>query len=154
MTAEDAAQADVLAFDDPLACGVDATALLGGKGVGLVEMTQALALPVPPGFTITTAVCRRYLDGGWPQGLQGRIADAMARLGERLGRSFGDPEAPFLVSVRSGAPVSMPGMMETLLNVGITPTIRERLAIASGNPVFAADTWLRFCRMYAEVVLG
>src|SRR5579885_908459 len=119
---------DVVAFDEPLPAGADATALLGGKGAGLAEMTQTLGLPVPPGFTITTAVCRRYLASGWPDGLDRRIAAQLARLAERTGRRFGDADAPLLVSVRSGAPVSMPGMMDTLLNVGITPRIRERLA--------------------------
>ncbi len=145
---------DVVAFDEPLPAGADATALLGGKGAGLAEMTQTLGLPVPPGFTITTAVCRRYLASGWPDGLDRRIAAQLARLAERTGRRFGDADAPLLVSVRSGAPVSMPGMMDTLLNVGLTPRIRERLAQESGNDVFAADTWLRFCRMYAAIVLG
>lgn len=145
---------DIVAFDEPLEAAIDPTALLGGKGAGLAEMTRGLHLPVPPGFTITTAVCREYLASGWPERLSGRIAEHLERLGDRLGSRFGDPSAPLLVSVRSGAPVSMPGMMDTLLNVGITPAIRERLAATTGNVTFAADVWLRFCRMYAEVVLG
>src|SRR5438105_4737257 len=144
---------DIVAFDEPLDPRLDARALLGGKGAGLAEMTRGLGLPVPPGFTITTAVCRRYLASGWPDGLDQRIAEYLKRLGERTGRRFGDPVAPLLVSVRSGAPVSMPGMMDTLLNVGMTPEVCERLAVESGDALFAADTWLRFCRMYAEIVL-
>ncbi len=145
---------NIVAFDEPLAEGTDVPALLGGKGAGLVEMTQRLGLPVPPGFVITTSVCRKYLQSGWPQELDAEIDAHLERLAGSIGRRFGDPAAPLLVSVRSGAPVSMPGMMDTLLNVGITPEIRERLALAAGSPVFAADTWLRFCRMYAEIVLG
>lgn len=145
---------DVVAFEDRLDEGVDRTALLGGKGAGLVEMTQEMGLPVPPGFVITTRVCQQYLASGWPRDLTGRILAQVERLGARVGRRFGDPERPLLVSVRSGAPVSMPGMMDTLLNVGMTPAIRERLAEETGNPRFAADTWLRFNRMYAELVLG
>jgi len=145
---------DIAAFDEPLPPGVDAKALLGGKGAGLAEMTRGLGLPVPPGFTITTEVCRRYLTSGWPEGLDQRIGAYLERMSERTGRRFGDAAAPLLVSVRSGAPVSMPGMMDTLLNVGITPEVRERLAAESGNAAFAADTWLRFCRMYAEIGLG
>ncbi|MBI2766081.1 MAG: pyruvate, phosphate dikinase [Chloroflexi bacterium] len=148
------AESEVVAFDDPFVPGVDLPALLGGKGAGLVEMTQTLGLPVPPGFVITTNVCRRYLAAGWPDRLEDEIDGQLARLAVRTGRSFGDPAAPLLVSVRSGAPVSMPGMMDTLLNVGITPAICDRLAAESGDPLFAADTWLRFCRMYAEIVLG
>jgi pyruvate,orthophosphate dikinase len=151
---EAGAAIDIIAFDEPLPAGVDAAALLGGKGAGLAEMTQKLGLPVPPGFTITTAVCRRYLTSGWPDGLDRQLEAKLTKLAEQTGRRFGDPKAPLLVSVRSGAPVSMPGMMDTLLNVGITPPIRERLAEESGSAVFAADTWLRFCRMYAAIVLG
>ena len=117
-------------------------------------MSQGLGLPVPPGFVITTDVCRSYLDAGWPESLDADITVHLERLGSQLSRRFGDAEFPLLVSVRSGAPISMPGMMDTLLNVGITPTIRERLANLTGNPRFAADAWLRFCRMYAEIVLG
>lgn len=148
------AETDVIAFDEPLAADVDRVGLLGGKGAGLVEMTQTLGLPVPPGFVITTRVCRRYLASGWPDGLEEHVLAHIERLGEQTGRRFGDPQRPLLVSVRSGAPVSMPGMMDTLLNVGMTPAIRERLAVETGNAEFAADTWLRFNRMYATLVLG
>ena len=145
---------DIFAFDDQLPADVDANALLGGKGANLAEMVRALRLPVPPGFVITTNVCRRYLENGWPEDLDDGITDHLNRLGARLGRSLGDPAAPLLVSVRSGGPVSMPGMMDTVLNVGLTPEVRDSLARASGSDVFAADTWLRFNRMYAEIVLG
>jgi len=145
---------DIFAFDDQLPTGADANALLGGKGANLAEMLGVLHLPVPPGFVITTNVCRRFLESGWPSDLEERITEHLERLGARLGRRLGDPTAPLLVSVRSGAPVSMPGMMDTVLNVGMTPEVRESLARASGNDVFANDTWLRFNRMYAEIVLG
>src|SRR5690606_15883321 len=112
-----------------------------------------LGLPVPPGFVITTDVCREYLANGWPAGLDEAIRSHLAALGARTGHVFGDPENPLLVSVRSGAPVSMPGMMDTLLHVGAAPGARERV-IAGGRKLFAADTWLRFSRMYAEIVLG
>lgn len=144
----------IFAFDDPIPAGVVPAALLGGKGAGLVEMSRSLGLPVPPGFVIATDVCRSYLEGGWPETLDGEIAGHLERLASQLGQRFGDPESPLLVSVRSGAPVSMPGMMDTLLNVGMTPAIRERLSVLTGNPSFAADAWLRSRRMYAEIVLG
>jgi pyruvate,orthophosphate dikinase len=153
MTQGGLARADVVAFDEPLAAEGDVAMLLGGKGAGLVEMTQKLRLPVPPGFVITTEVCRRYLAGGWPAGLDARIDIHLDRLAAATGRRFGGPGHPLLVSVRSGAPVSMPGMMDTLLNVGITPESRAWLAAETGDATFAADTWLRFCRMYAEIVL-
>jgi pyruvate,orthophosphate dikinase len=136
----------VYAFDDDLPHGTVPESLLGGKGASLAEMTRALSLPVPPGFVITTDVCRQYRTGGWPAGLDEAIDEHLARLGKRMGRRLGDPVRPLLVSVRSGAPVSMPGMMDTLLNVGMTPAIRERLAETTGNAHFAADTWLRFTR--------
>ena len=145
---------NVLAFDDPLPQGADAAAILGGKGAGLREMAVDMGLPVPPGFVITTDVCRAYRESGWPPGLNDEIETHLGRLAEKTGRAFGDPAAPLLVSVRSGAPVSMPGMMDTLLNVGMTPAIRDRLAEETGNPDFAADAWLRFNKMYAEIVLG
>ena len=142
----------MVAFDQALPADVDRTQLLGGKGANLAEMTRVLSLHVPPGFTITTHVCRRFLQEGWPAELDGALAEHLERLGQRLGRQLGSPTAPLLVAVRSGAPVSMPGMMDTLLNVGITPAVRNALA-AAYTPAFAADTWLRFCRRYAEIVL-
>ncbi|MEJ5220766.1 MAG: PEP/pyruvate-binding domain-containing protein, partial [Tepidiforma sp.] len=145
---------DVVFLGDPLPAGTDAKRLLGGKAAGLVTMTQELGLPVPPAFTVTTAVCRRFLAEGWPAGLDAAVRAALARLEAATGRTFGGGERPLLVSVRSGAPVSMPGMMDTLLNVGMTPAVREALARESGDPRFAADTWLRFVRCYAAIVLG
>ena len=143
----------VVAFDDPLDEAVDVTSLLGGKGANLVEMRRGLGLPVPPGFVVTTEVCRAYLTDGWPAGLDEQLRTHLERLGEETGRRLGDPESPLLVSVRSGAPVSMPGMMDTVLNVGMTEAVRDAMASASGDAEFAADTWLRFCRLYSEVVL-
>src|ERR1700712_2238346 len=128
--------------------------LVGGKAANLGGMAGELGLPVPPGFVISTAACHAYLSGEWPAGLDDEIAEHISAMERILGRRFGDPQDPLLVSVRSGAPVSMPGMMDTLLNVGMTPEIRARLEAETGDAGFAADTWLRFCRMYAEIVLG
>lgn len=139
---------------DPLPAGVDARLLLGGKAAGLVTMLQELGLPVPPAFTVTTEVCREVLAGGWPAGLDAATRAGIGRLEAATGRTFGGGERPLLVSVRSGAPVSMPGMMDTLLNVGMTPAVRAALARESGDPRFAADTWLRFVRGFATIVLG
>ncbi len=126
---------------------------LGGKGTALAEMAQNLELPVPPAFVITTDACRSYMKSGWPTGLEVRVHDAMVELGAIVDRRFGDPDRPLLVALRSGAPVSMPGMMDTVLNVGINPDVRDGMARETGRPDFAAQTWLRFCRMYAETVL-
>lgn len=145
---------DVVYLADPLPAGTDAPRLLGGKAAGLVTMLHELALPVPPAFTVTTEVCRRFLAEGWPPGLDDRVRAGLARLEQATGRQFGGGERPLLVSVRSGAPVSMPGMMDTLLNVGMTPAVREALARETGDPHFAADTSLRFLRGYAAIVLG
>lgn len=127
---------------------------IGGKAAGLAVMANELLLPVPPAFAVTTAVCNEYLANGWRDEWTAEIREALEAISHRLGRRFGEPARPLLVSVRSGAAVSMPGMMDTLLNVGMTPAIRDRLAEESGNPAFAADTWLRFNRMFAEIVLG
>jgi len=143
----------VVAFDEPLPPGIDARALLGGKAAGLAEMST-LGLPVPPGFVITTEVCRRYFAEGWPADLDAEISRHIGRLGARTGLRFGDPTAPLLVSVRSGAPVSMPGMMDTVLNVGITPEIYQRPEMESAVPGFYEDTWQRFRVAYSEIVLG
>jgi pyruvate,orthophosphate dikinase len=115
------------------------TRLLGGKGANLVVMASELGLPVPPGFTITTDACRYYLAGAWPEGLDEELREHLDRLGERVGRRFGDPADPLLVSVRSGAPVSMPGMMDTLLDLGLTSATLDGLARAAGDSAFAAD---------------
>ena len=125
---------DIVWLTDPL--GDDRAATLdrlGGKGTGLAEMVQILDLPVPPAFVVTTDVCRRYLDEGWPGGLTERLRAAVDELGRRAGRRLGDPSSPLLVSVRSGAPVSMPGMMETVLNVGIDDRVRGALAAETGH---------------------
>ncbi len=129
--------------------------LLGGKGAGLHEMTR-IGVPVPPGFTITTEACIWYFQHGgkMPEGLEEQVREAMARLERVKGQRFGDSENPLLVSVRSGAPVSMPGMMDTILNLGINPEIRDALARLTNNPRFAADAWRRFIQMFGNVVMG
>ena len=129
--------------------------LLGGKGIGLVEMTQ-LGIPVPAGFTITTDACRAYMAGGGavPDGLDREIDEHIAALEERAGKRFGDPHDPLLVSVRSGAAVSMPGMMDTILNLGLNDVAVEGLAKSTGNARFAFDSYRRLVQMYGEVVSG
>jgi len=130
-------------------------ALLGGKGANLAEMA-ALGLPVPPGFTITTEVCRHVMEGAgsYPADLDGEVGQALVRLEQLAQAKFGDAEHPLLVSVRSGAPASMPGMMDTILNLGLNDTTVAALARLSGNPRFAWDCYRRFVAMYGEVVLG
>jgi pyruvate,orthophosphate dikinase len=129
--------------------------LLGGKGAGLAEMT-AIGIPVPAGFTITTEACREYVRGDreLPPGLEAEIAAHMARLEERTGKRFGDPAHPLLVSVRSGAAVSMPGMMDTILNLGLNDEAVEGLARTTGNERFAWDAYRRLIQMYGDVVEG
>jgi pyruvate, orthophosphate dikinase len=128
--------------------------LLGGKGANLAEMAS-LKLPVPPGFTISTRVCTYYYehDQSYPKGLEKAVGKAIARVEKLLGRKFGDAENPLLVSVRSGARVSMPGMMDTVLNLGLTDETVQGLEAASNNPRFAWDSYRRFCQMYGDVVL-
>ncbi|KAA0233899.1 MAG: hypothetical protein JJLCMIEE_01111 [Acidimicrobiales bacterium] len=125
--------------------------LLGGKGANLAEMTS-LGLAVPPGFTITTDACRLVLDAGWPDVLDELIDEQLALLGERLGRRYGDPRAPLLLSVRSGAPVSMPGMLDTVLNLGLNQATQEGLARRTGSPQFAEDCRRRLDAMYRSTV--
>lgn len=130
--------------------------LLGGKGANLAEMTN-IGLPVPPGFTITTEVCTYYYDNkhSYPKNLLEKdIPAAMARLEKSLGKKFGDPKNPLLVSVRSGARASMPGMMDTILNLGLNDETVEGLASLTQNPRFAWDCYRRFVQMYGDVVLG
>ncbi len=127
--------------------------LLGGKGAGLFEMRQ-LGLPVPPAFVLTTKVCNNYLVDGWDSNLDAEIEAAVDELERLTDRRFGGASNPLLVSVRSGAPVSMPGMMDTVLNVGMNDEVRLALAAESGSERFANQTWLRFTRMYSEIVLG
>ena len=129
-------------------------AVLGGKGANLAEMTN-LGVPVPPGFTIACSACLDYLRGGGTGAeLQGEIEKNLSRLEEVSGRGFGDPKNPLLVSVRSGAPVSMPGMMETILNLGLNDRTVIGLAQQSGNARFAYDSYRRFLQMYGDVVLN
>jgi pyruvate,orthophosphate dikinase len=129
--------------------------LLGSKGAGLAEMT-ALGLPVPPGFTVTTEACREYTErcGQAPDELAGEVEEHLVRLQEATGLRFGDARAPLLVSVRSGAPVSMPGMMDTILNLGLNDESVFGLARATRNPRFAFDCYRRLVQMYGEVVMG
>ena len=129
--------------------------LLGGKGANLAEMTN-LGIPVPPGFTISTEACIEYYenDRQWPEGLEGEVKANLARLEEVMGAKFGDPENPLLLSVRSGARVSMPGMMDTVLNLGINDRTVQGLIAKSGNERFAYDSYRRFVQMYGDVVLG
>ncbi|HEX7048960.1 MAG TPA: pyruvate, phosphate dikinase [Longimicrobiales bacterium] len=128
--------------------------LLGGKGANLAEMTR-LGVPVPPGFTLTTEVCRYFLrEHGYPEGLREAVAEGVARLERETGKRFGGGEQPLLVSVRSGAAVSMPGMMDTILNLGLNDATAAALASAAGDERFAYDSYRRFVQMYGGVVLG
>jgi len=132
----------------------DQKALLGGKGANLAEMTN-LGIPVPAGFTITTDVCAQYAkDGSFSDKLRDKVGEAIERVGELVGARFGDPENPLLVSVRSGAPVSMPGMMDTVLNLGLNDETVKGLAEQSADPRFAYDCYRRFVAMYGTVVMG
>jgi pyruvate, orthophosphate dikinase len=132
----------------------DMKALLGGKGANLAEMT-GIGLPVPPGFTITTEVCNHYsAEGGYPEGLDEQVGAALASLERDTGKHFGDSANPLLLSVRSGARASMPGMMDTILNLGLNDTAVQGLIASTGNPRFAYDCYRRFVSMYGDVVLG
>src|SRR4051812_6335519 len=128
--------------------------LLGGKGANLAEMTSVLKLPVPPGFTISTDACRAYMQAGWPVGLDAEIAAHVAKLEQAMGRKLGDAADPLLVSVRSGAKFSMPGMMDTVLNLGLNDKSVKGLAAGTGDPRFAYDSYRRFISMYGRIVLG
>ena len=130
-------------------------ALLGGKGANLAEMTR-IGLPVPPGYTITTEVCTYYNDHkkSYPKVLQKQMEDGIARMERQLGQKFGDKKNPLLLSVRSGARESMPGMMDTILNLGLNDETVEALAKSSGNARFAWDSYRRFIQMYGDVVMG
>jgi pyruvate, orthophosphate dikinase len=129
--------------------------ILGGKGAGLHEMTR-IGVPVPPGFTITTDVCTYYYAsrGGYPKGLEIDVSRALKRLEKKLGKRFGDSNDPLLVSVRSGARESMPGMMDTVLNLGLNDQTLQGLIRQTEDPRFAYDTYRRFVQMYSDVVLG
>jgi pyruvate, orthophosphate dikinase len=139
-------------FDEPADGGRD---LLGGKGVGLAQMTQ-MGVPVPAGFTITTEACRTYVSNGraFPGELDGEIDTHLRTLEGKTGKRFGDVDDPLLVSVRSGAAISMPGMMDTILNLGLNDAAVEGLAARTGNPRFARDSYRRLIQMYGEVVDG
>ena len=128
--------------------------LLGGKGANLAEMTSVLKLPVPPGFTISTDACRDYMHGGWPKGLDEEIAKQVFKLEKAMGRKLGDPFDPLLVSVRSGAKFSMPGMMDTVLNLGLNDQSVEGLARSTDDERFAYDSYRRFIAMYGRIVMG
>ncbi|HEX9515522.1 MAG TPA: pyruvate, phosphate dikinase, partial [Streptosporangiaceae bacterium] len=128
--------------------------LLGGKGANLAEMTN-LGLPVPPGFVISTEACRHYLaEGSVPAGLDVEVTDHLRRLEQAMGRSLGDPDDPLLVSVRSGAKFSMPGMMETVLNIGLSDASVHGLVKQAGNERFAWDSYRRLIQMFGKTVLG
>jgi len=128
--------------------------LLGGKGANLAEMTSVLKLPVPPGFTISTDACREYMHSGWPKGLDAEIVAQVAKLEKAMKRRLGDPKDPLLVSVRSGAKFSMPGMMDTVLNLGLNDRSVKGLAEVTGDARFAYDSYRRFIAMYGRIVLG
>lgn len=129
--------------------------ILGGKGANLAEMTS-LGIPVPPGFTISTELCQAFYDNGekLPTELRAAVEQALARVEGKIGKKFGDKANPLLVSVRSGARASMPGMMDTILNLGLNDETVEGLAKSSGNPRFAWDSYRRFIHMYSDVVMG
>ena len=141
----------VFDFEEPTTGGRE---LLGGKGIGLAEMTQ-LGVPVPAGFTITTDACRAYLAAGdLPEGLEAEVDEHVRRLEERAGKRFGSSDDPLLVSVRSGARASMPGMMDTILNLGLNDEAAEGLGARTGNARFAFDSYRRLVQMFGEVVEG
>jgi pyruvate,orthophosphate dikinase len=138
-------------FDQPSEGG---KALLGGKGAGLAEMTQ-IGMPVCGGFTVSTDACRAYMrEGKVPTGLDKEVDEAIVRLEKKSGKKFGDLKDPLLVSVRSGAAVSMPGMMDTILNLGLNDAAAAGLAETTGNSRFAYDCYRRLVQMYGEVVDG
>ncbi len=129
--------------------------LLGGKGANLGEMSR-LGVPVPPGFTITTRACNEYIANGgkFPEGLSDQITEARHAIETDTGKKFGDPNNPLLMSCRSGAKFSMPGMMDTVLNIGLNDDVVEGLAALSGDPRFAYDSYRRLVQMFGSVVLG
>jgi pyruvate,orthophosphate dikinase len=143
----------VYALDDPHDLPLSETKMLvGGKAANIGVMVNELGLPVPPGFVAGTAACKAYLSEGWPDGLEAEIREHMVRVEHVVGRRFGDPVDPLLVSVRSGAPISMPGMMDTILDLGLNDATEKGLAAASGDPAFAADCHERFVTMFKHTV--
>src|SRR3979490_2143982 len=129
--------------------------LLGGKGAGVAEMTRA-GLPVPPGFTITTEACNAYYASGkrFPDGMWDQAIEALHHVEEKAGKKLGDAKNPLLVSVRSGAKFSMPGMMDTVLNLGLNPQTLQGLAKLTNDRRFALDAYRRFIQMFGKIVLG
>src|SRR5512135_2474025 len=129
--------------------------LLGGKGAGVAEMTNA-GLPVPPGFTITTAACNAYQAAGkqFPEGMMDQVMQALAAVEKQTGKKFGDAKNPLLVSVRSGAKFSMPGMMDTVLNLGLNEETLKGLVALSGDERFGYDAYRRFIQMFGRIVMG
>ena len=141
-------------FGDGKADGkADDKNMLGGKGANLAEMTS-LKIPVPPGFTLTTNLCMDYLnDGVYPDELENEVQNAIEKVESIMDQKFGDPENPLLVSIRSGARQSMPGMMETVLNVGLTDKTIPGLIKKTDNPRFVYDAYRRLITMYSDVVM-
>jgi pyruvate,orthophosphate dikinase len=133
----------------------DQRSLLGGKGAGLADMTRA-GLPVPPGFIVTTEVCNAYYSNGknFPEGMWEQVIEGLRAVEAKTGKKFGDPDNPLLVSVRSGAPFSMPGMMDTVLNLGLNETTVKGLATQTGDLRFALDAYRRFATLFGEIVMG
>ena len=128
--------------------------LLGGKGSGLADMTRA-EVPVPPGFTVTTEACNAYqAEGKFPAGMWEQELEALKKVEQLTGKKFGDPKNPLLVSCRSGAKFSMPGMMDTVLNIGLTDATAEGLVKLTNNPRFVYDSYRRLVEMFGTVVLG
>src|SRR5512135_2030010 len=129
--------------------------LLGGKGAGVAEMTKA-GLPVPPGFTITTAACNAYTAAGkkFPEGMWEQALEALKSIEQQTGKKFGDASNPLLVSVRSGAKFSMPGMMDTVLNLGLNDETLKGLVRLSGDERFGYDAYRRFISMFGRIVMG
>ena len=143
----------VYALDEPHGESLDdAKALVGGKAANLGVMARELVLPVPPGFAITTQTCREFLSDGWPDGLEDEIRAAMSEIEEKVRRRFGDAADPLLVSVRSGAPVSMPGMMDTILDLGLNDATTRGLGEVARDPEFAAECRRRFVESFRSIV--
>src|ERR1700758_974624 len=128
--------------------------LLGGKGANLAEMTSVLELPVPPGFTLSTDACRAYMSDGWPKDLDAEVAAARSRLEKAMGKAIGDAADPLLVSVRSGAKFSMPGMMDAVLNLGLNEDTTKGVAALTQDERFALDARRRFIQMFGKTVKG
>jgi len=133
----------------------DDKSLLGGKGAGLCEMTRA-GLPVPPGLIVTTEACNAFFenDKNFPAQMWEQVKDGLQKIEEKVGKKFGDPQNPLLVSVRSGAAFSMPGMMDTVLNLGLNEQTVQGLAAQTGDLRFALDAYRRFASLFGEIVMG